>query len=111
MKVLAPSRLVLVEGRLRLSRVHASPAPSPLSRKLLALHYASAKLFRTAILRANLAQSQDLLFWDSARGHCIESAEGALGRTSLPHCNVGCAETLCERRDNPLKVCIYRINI
>ncbi len=82
-KVLAPSRLVLGGGLLCLSEVHASPAPS---------------------LQKNFPTDENLFFRSvtglaivgMARGHCIESAEGALGRTSLPHCNVGCAVTLSE---------------
>ncbi len=68
-------------GWLCLSGVHASPAPS---------------------LQKNFHEDENLFFRSVtglaivgiARGHCIESSEGALGRTSLPPCNVGCAVTL-----------------
>ena len=64
-----------------LSGVHASPAPS---------------------LQKNFREDENLFFRSvtglailgMARGHCIESAEDALWRTSLPHCYVGCAITL-----------------
>ena len=55
-----------------------------------------------AFAQKNFREDENLFFRSvtglaavgTARGHCNESAEDALGRTSLPHCNVGCAGTL-----------------
>ena len=77
-KVLAPSRLVLGGG-------------------LVVFEWSARK--SCAFAQKNFREDENLFFRSvtglailgTARGHCIESAEDAPGRTSLPHCNVGCA--------------------